>query len=353
MKIFTIILGARFTVLMKLVFRNGITPLPIYMIRFLMLLQGSLFTSLLIVAERIKFGRKTRETRLLKPPVFIVGHWRTGSTFLHQLLNLDPQFTTPTMVQTVIPDHFLFSTKYYVPILNRAMPKKRPMDNVALTPFEPQEEEFALLRMGSVSPVEMLLFPSKKHYFLKGYNEYIPEGRKLRIWKRNLLTLFRKITLETDRQIVSKNPFHTLRIALLAEMFPGARFIHIHRDPMVVVPSTIRMWNIVAGENCLKRGWKKPTIEETASVLRTFLDHVAEKSEALPHGTFTEVAFEALEKDPIGELKRIYSELDLPFTEPFQKLVNAFLSSNSEYRKNIYNLSEDESEIIRRSLARN
>jgi len=346
MKIFTILQGIRLLPLMKLICRNGISPLPIYMIRFLMLFQGSLISSLLTLAENYNYARKIRETDISKPPVFIIGHWRTGSTYLHQLFNLDPGFTTPNMVQTVIPDHFLFSTRYYVPILNRVLPKKRPMDNVALSPFEPQEEEFALVRMGSESPIVKLIFPSKNRYFLEGYDQYIPRGKKLETWKKNLVTFYTKLTISKGKQIVSKNPFHTMRLTLLAAMFPGAKFIHITRDPLIVVPSTIHMWNIVAEDNKLKRGWKKPTTGEVASVLGSYLEYVSEESKKLEQKQFSEVRFEDLEKNPLAELKRIYKELDLPFTDSFVSEVRQFISENRNYRKNSYQLTEEDKEII-------
>ena len=345
MKIFTIILGTRFSVLMRMIFRNGITPYPVYIARFMMLFINSLISSALILAEKKNFRRKIRETRLTEAPVFIIGHWRTGSTLLHQLLNLDPQFTAPTMVQTTIPDHFLFSTKYYLPILKKAMPKTRPMDNVPLSPLQPQEDEFALIRMGSVSPMEKLIFPSGEGYFLDGYEHYIPQGRKLEAWKKNLLAFYKKISFLEGRSIVSKNPYHTMRMELLAGMFPGAKFIHITRDPMMVVPSTIRMWNIIARENKLKKDWKEPTVAETATVLRTYLDHVAEYRHRLDN-PFTEVRFEELEKSPISVLKKIYSELEIPWTDGFETAVHEFLWVNEGFEKNTYELSTEERNAI-------
>ncbi len=349
MKIFTIILGCRFSVLMRLIFRNGISLYPVYLARSIVLFMNSLISSILILVEKKNFGQKIRETSISDAPIFIIGHWRTGSTLLHQLFSLDPQFTTPTMVQTTIPDHFLFSTKYYLPILKKAMPKTRPMDKVALSPSQPQEDEFALIRMGSESPLEKLIFPSGEGYFLDGYS-YTPTGKKLELWKNNLLSFYKKITLQEGKQIVSKNPYHTKRMELLAEMFPGAKFIHITRDPLVVVPSTIKMWNIVAEQNKLKKGWTSPSIAEATSVLRSYLDHVVLCSEKLDN-PLTELRFEDLEKEPVKILKQIYSDLDIPWSDSFETAVNEFMWANNGFEKNTYKLSPEEEETIQSILS--
>lgn len=136
-----------------------------------------------------------------------------------------------------------------------------------------------------------------------------------------------------------------MRIELLAHMFPGAKFIHITRDPMIVVPSTIRMWNIVANQNSLKKGWVKPGISETASVLREYLDHVDEVSQKLDN-PFAEVRFENLEGTPVDTLRKIYLELDLNWSDEFEIAAVNFLSANKGYQKNIYNLSIKEQDSI-------
>jgi omega-hydroxy-beta-dihydromenaquinone-9 sulfotransferase len=311
-----------------------------------MLVGNALLSSFFAVIEELIYGNRIRKTVIEKPPVFIIGHWRTGSTFLHQLLNLDPQFTTPTTVQTVIPDHFLFSTRYYTPVMKLFTTRGRPMDEVKVMPSEPQEDEFALIRMGSESPMERLFFPAGDHYFLTDYDEYIPKGKKLDIWKRNLLTFYKKITFLTGKQIVSKNPFHTRRMSVLAEMFPGSRFIHIYRSPCSVVPSTIRMWNMIADSNSLKNTWKTPGTDEVAAVLRTYIDSVAGEKEKLNRNQFTEIAFEDLENDTTTQLKRIYAELELDYSETFDNRVKEFLQGCTNYKKNTYQLGDQEKKII-------
>jgi hypothetical protein len=350
LKFITIIQGIKILPLMKLIVRNGITPLPVYLLRFFVLLQGALVSSVFTVVERLKFGRKLKHLALTAPPLFIIGHWRTGSTLLHHLLSLDPGMTAPNLLQTVIPDHFLTSSKYYIPILKKMTPAKRPMDNVLLGPFEPQEEEFALIRMGSRSPLEGVLFPSGRKYFLEGYPHYVPAGRQGKKWDANLLCFYRKLTFLTGKRIVSKNPCHTMRMAHLADMFPGAGFIHIVRDPMAVIPSTIRMWDIVAKENKLKSGGTIPGVKAVAEVLDQFLEQVDKEKHCLEPGRFTEVRFENLESDPEGTVKEIYGDLGLEFSAEFEKALGNYLSGIKDYTKNQYELSREEGDIIRKVL---
>jgi hypothetical protein len=141
--------------------------------------------------------------------------------------------------------------------------------------------------------------------------------------------------------------FHTMRIPLLRSMFPGARFIYIERHPFEVVPSTIKMWDTVATCYCLKNGWKKPGIDEVASVLRSFSDYVTLEKQHLGAHQYAEVRFENLEEDPVKELSRIYSALNLEFSAKFEREVIKFLASHKDNTKNTYELTEQEKDIIK------
>jgi hypothetical protein len=345
-----IIMGIKFTTLFKMVLRHGIGFHPKYTFRFLFLIPNSLISQIFVWVEKIKFEKKIIQTSIEKPPVFIIGHWRSGTTFLHQLISLDNQFTTPTVVQSIIPEHFLLCTKYYVPFLNKIMPRKRPMDEVEMKPFAPMEDEFALIRMGSVSPFEKVFFPSAKAKFLSNIQEFIPEGKELMKWKKNLLILLKKITFLTHKQIVLKNPFHTPRMSLLSEMFPGVRFIHIVRHPYKIIPSAINMWHILAQENSLKDGWEKPTLDETIEVLDKFWLSVDENKGKLGKNEFAVIKYEDLEINPVKELKRIYKELNLEFNSEFETRIIQFMEENKNYKKNVFNLSSGERSMINKRL---
>ncbi len=351
-KAFTnLLLGTRFIILLKLVFKNGIGLNPKYILRFLSLVPISLLSEIFILVEKIKFNRKIKQTRIEKPPVIIIGHWRSGTTFLHQLILQDNQFTAPTVVQVIAPEHFLFSTKYYIPILKVLLPEKRPMDEVEMAPLAPMEDEWAFIRMGSETPLVKFFFPLANIKTLFDIQEFIPQGKKLVQWKKNMLTLLKKITLLTQKQIILKNPFHTPRILLLAEVLPGTRFIHIVRHPYKIVPSAIYTWNIMSEENAFKSGWKKPTIDEAARIVDEFWRSVNENKKRLKENEFAEVKYEDLEADPVEELKRIYKELNLEFSNQFETSIIQFMEEKKNYKKNVFNLTMEEKNIIEKKLS--
>jgi omega-hydroxy-beta-dihydromenaquinone-9 sulfotransferase len=345
-----LLMGIRFSSLMKIVFSNGLGVKPLYILRLILLIPTSLLSEFFTVVEKLKYRKKLRQTTVENPPVFIIGHWRSGTTFLHQLISLDKQFTSPTVIQTVIPDHFLFSSKYWVPVLRKAMPQKRPMDEVEMKPLDPMEDEWALLRLGAPTPMLKIFFPSPETRFYTGTDEFIPSGKNLIKWKKSILLFLTKITFLTHKRIILKNPYHTPRISLLASIFPGAKFIHIVRHPYKIVPSAINMWNIVAGENAFRGGWKEPTTEETAMAVNDFWLSVNQNKMMLPEGSFSEVMYEALEKDPVGEIKRIYTELGFIFSSEYGKSILRFIDEKKNYRKNVFNLASEQKDSINKVL---
>jgi hypothetical protein len=347
-----VIMGIKFSTLFVMFLHKGIGVRPKYLVRFLLLVPNSLISQIFTWVEKIKYGKKIKHITINKPPIFIIGHWRSGTTLLHQLVSLDDQFTAPTLVQTIIPDHFLFSTKYYVPVLRKMLPRKRPMDEVELDPIAPMEDEFGLVRMGCSSPFEGLLFPSVQKKFLADIDEFIPKGKELVKWKKDFNYFLKKITFLTQKQIVLKNPFHTPRISLLSEMFPGARFIYIVRHPYKIIPSSINMWDIVARENAFKSGWQKPTVAETTEVLFKFWQSVDENKSALNKNQFVVVKYEYLEINPVKELKRIYSELNIEFKSSFETRIIQFMDEKRDYKKNTFSLSQIEKDTIYGRLER-
>ena len=150
---FTPLPGSTFTNLLRLLAQNRfrIDAVGIPRILYSLLLSGIM--SPLNLWESIKFGRKVRETKIDKYPLFIIGHWRSGTTYLHNVLSQNRNFAYPTTFQTVTPAVFIRFEKLIKPIVEASLPPTRPEDNVPLGADLPQEEEYA---MGNLCPLFLL-----------------------------------------------------------------------------------------------------------------------------------------------------------------------------------------------------
>ncbi len=342
--------GITFGKFRRLFARNGFSWYPAYLIRLLFLLQNGIWASIFKSKEKRKFKHILEEYPVPANPIFIVGHWRTGSTFLHQLLSIDNQLAAPSVFQVSIPDSFLVSEKYYKPVMSRMMGTHRPMDQVSLGFDEPQEDEYALLKLAPDSPLEKLLFPDNDAYFLNGFTDFYPKENHIEEWKDALSHFMKKLSFQSQKRIILKNPFHSMRIPLLNEMFPDALFIHIHRHPYEVVPSTMNMWNIVGKQNRLKKKWKEPDIEDVIDFLDRMNNKVRVDLKKLPEDKWVEISFEEFEKDPLKELKRTYNHLGLSFSDEYESNLLEKLSQLKGHKKNKYVLSEAHKKLIKEKL---
>src|SRR6476660_735134 len=74
--------------------------------RVIAITSQSLKNSLLLKLENRRYANGIRDLKL-QPPLFVLGHWRSGTTHLHQLLAQDTRFAFPTNFQVAFPQTFM------------------------------------------------------------------------------------------------------------------------------------------------------------------------------------------------------------------------------------------------------
>ena len=72
---------------------------------------SALVNSVFAILQSLFIGRRIQRTTIKDDPIFIVGHWRTGTTLLHELLVLDPRHTFPDNYACFAPAHFVLSRR--------------------------------------------------------------------------------------------------------------------------------------------------------------------------------------------------------------------------------------------------
>ena len=336
----------RFGLLMKVLSRNKISWNPRTAGRILFLLQSSVWSSIFAALENFRYESKFKNLSCTPDPVFIIGHWRTGTSLLFKLMSLDDQFTAPTLFQVAEPDSLLTSHSYYKPIMKALVNGTRPMDNVIMGVDEPQEDEYAIYRLTGNSPLEQLVFPERDAYFLQRWIDNMAPTEINGTSEKKLKVFFTKIQFHKNGKILSKNPFHSFRIRQLRDQFPNARFIRIHRHPYNVVPSTINMWNILQRENTLNVNIHEHKVYEICRVMSILNERIAGDTISLSREVYTEIRFEDLEKDPLKTLKQVYSDLGLAFSEGLEAKIIEFAGLNRNFKKNCFVISEKDKVLV-------
>jgi hypothetical protein len=305
-----------------------------YLLRAALVTLGSLGNSVLRRYENAVYGPRVRKTEV-RSPLFILGHWRSGTTHLYNLFAVDGRFAYPNLYEIVFPHTFLCSEAIGARLLAPFVPKRRLGDNLAQHIGMAAEDEFALCTTTLRSPYLSWSFPRRaEHYDRYLTMSSVPDS-EIAEWKQGLKWFLQKLTWKHRRPLVLKSPTHTGRIRLLLELFPDARFVHVHRNPYTVFTSTRHRRNTVAEYFRLQRS----VAADDELFIRRYsemYDHFFAERSLIPAGRYHEVAFEDVERDPVGQLREIYAKLDLPDFGEVETLVRQYVASLSGYRKHEY-----------------
>lgn len=320
----------------RLLQENRFAVDPAYWPRALLITAMSLNNAVLSGLERRAYGARYASVRV-QPPVFILGYYRSGTTLLHQLLSRDPRFAAPNTYQTFFPHTFLTTEAFQKRSLGALLPRTRVFDNVAFGFDVPQEDEFALCVMTLQSHLLGYSFPKR----CAAYERYLTfagaPAAALAAWQDSFLTFLKKLTWACgNRPLILKSPPHTARIRVLLDLFPQARFVHIHRCPFTVFQSTRHMLETGLQATALQRA---ASLDLDAHILRAYrvmYDAFFEAQPEIPPGQFHELAFADLEADPVAQLERLYAELRLPALAEVLPDLAPYAASLAGYRKNTY-----------------
>lgn len=272
-------------------------------------------------------------------PVFLLGFWRSGTTLLHELFCCDSRFGYPSTYACLNASHFLL-TEEWVRQRGAAQERsRRQMDDMRYSWISPQEDEFALLALGAPSAYEALLAP----LLMRDARALLDVGRQPREqqerWSRALQYFIQLLTVQQGKPMVLKSPPHGFRLRLLASLFPEARFVVIERNPYEVFASNLKLWQTLLEMYSLEV-IELEDIEKF--VLEAYVLHeeiLAEGARQLRAGRLATVRYEDLVADPIGQMKRLYGELELTDFDVLRPRLEQYVQSVAGHKRNRFRLS--------------
>ncbi len=308
---------------------------PVYLPRALLLTLSGFPNSVDGWRENRLYG-PAADAVAVPPPVFVLGHWRTGTTHLHNLLAADPRFAYPNLFQAFNPHTFLLNEDRLAPLVAPWIPGRRLMDDVRVGLDTPQEDEFALAAATGLSPYLGWAFPRRRTHYDRYLTFRGAKPAEVGRWKTALLRFVRKLTLKYGRPLVLKSPPHTARVRLLLDVFPDARFVHVCRDPYAVFQSTRHLERTAAPALALQRSAPRDLDGRILARYAELYDTYLEERGSIPAGRLHELRYEDLAVDPVRGLRRLYAALGLPDFEAARPAVEAHLGAVTGYRPNAF-----------------
>jgi hypothetical protein len=316
--------------------------------RYWLRLAFALFTSTLgtvgslperlILGIILRIGARRSGTRLNHKPgiVVILGYFRSGTTHLHYLLSCDPHFRTPAWSETLAPQGFRFSWAFLRLFMIPWISSKRPQDDMAIGPSWPAEDDFALNNWAAASSLPWRFVVPRHHDHYSRFHSL--EGltrRELARWRFHQYAFCWKLSRMAGRRVILlKSPSHIARVGALLDLFgpENVKFIHISRDPEAVIKSNVAMFGRMS-----VFGIQDPAPPEEARPLigAEYIhseEYYLRDLPAIPRGHITELRYEDLIADPIGQIKRIYCDLGLTYSPEFEDHALTYLNSVRDYR---------------------
>lgn len=296
---------------------------------------GSLFASARSKTESQRFDSQVAATPLAAP-IFVIGHWRSGTTLLHNLLAQDDQFAYPRIYQVSNPHTFLSIPVDLLKARNGNRQRKRAMDNIEFDPFSPAEDEFAMCPMSLRSDMIGWSFLRRQAHYDRYLTFRDAPAEDYQRWRKSFLWFSKKVTfLYGGRRLILKSPQHTARVRLLLQEFPDARFIHIHRNPYAVYRSTEHLYRT----GILPAAFQKTPPDDfvVEGILRRYklmYDAFFEDRTLIPAGQYVEVNFDELERNMMQEMACLYEQLNLTGYSAFEPKLRAYVESLGGYQKN-------------------
>jgi len=340
-----------------------LTPRRFFMILLFIFLYIplELFTWLGFLLDEIFYPGYRRNQ--IKQPVFIIGNFRSGTTFMQRILAKDHNrfigvkaweivFGSSIIIRKLMGFLMRVDKKIGQPLYKMIeASEKKTLHKIDFHHFrwnDFEEDDFFHLHSFSCFGFWIYSAPFEILKDLMKFDISVPKDLNAR-----MMTFYHRLIQRHlyahggSRQLLSKNPTFSSKIKSILKIYPDAKFILMVRKPMEVIPSQMNMiafgWNIMA--NPLK---PYPYRDEIIDMAEYFYRYPNEKLQTLKDNQKFIVDYEQLVLKPRETVEAIYSQFNFEMTAEYKKILEQEASTPRKYYRKKYPLQEmelDEAEI--------
>jgi omega-hydroxy-beta-dihydromenaquinone-9 sulfotransferase len=289
----------------------------------------------------------------VRQPVFVVGHARSGTTYLHRMLANDPRFSYVLLWEMFFPS--LIEKKVLRAVLRwdqrvggrlrrridaldeRLFNKSQNVHESGL--FAPEEDEF-LLTLSCASGFWVVQFP-----YVEELDFYYVDDRWAAAKRRRVMQFYKECV---RRQLVlngvglthlSKAPIHCGRVESLIQTFPDARFVVPVRNPYETIPSFLKLMQFAWSARKRSETYMQQSFRSFVDSSYHYYQHPLDVLKAHPEVPSMIVDYSDLVTDPAGTVHRLYAEIGMDMVTEQEKALAD--ERGREYRSgHTYSLEE-------------
>ncbi len=271
------------------------------------------------------------EAAPIRAPIFVLGLPRTGTTILHELLALDPASRVPVSWEVMTPwpppERATFETDPRIAIAEKQLGGVEQI----IPGFQ------AIHRMGARLPQECVAITAYEFasilftttHRVCGYQTWLEsiDHRALYRAHRRWLQYF-QWRVPADRWVL-KSPGHLWTLDALLAVYPDARIVQTHRDPLRVLASLVSL-------SALLRSMASDAIDPPA-IAREWAPRLAAGLEAsmrardaagLPDDRVFDVHFHEFLGNEIETIRRFYDRFGLELSSEAESRMRRYIADN-------------------------
>jgi hypothetical protein len=279
----------------------------------------------------------------IHPPVFVVGSPRSGTSILHELLSLDPGSRSPLMWEMEHPVEALEGEAL------------RAVGDAETTFWHDLQPEYETMHANSGDLPNECIFITL-HEFLSdhwGGCHVVPsyERHLTRADQRPAYRYHRKFlqTLQQrDRRErwLLKAPSHLFQLRTLFDVYPEARVIQTHRDPLKTIPSALSLMATLRWMRCQRVPLEKVGERTAAGYEWIYRNEIEQREKGgLPDDRFVDVRYHDLVADPGGTVRGIYERLDWPLPDGLVRRVTEYVAAKPRGSRGAHRYSLEDWEL--------
>ena len=305
------------------------------------------------IVDLVKKHPEIRE-QPIEEPIFITGLPRTGTSILQELLWQDPQLRTPLFWETICPVEAALSQGQD----EKAQTSGHELIQqwIRVTP-----EIQSLHQTAGAIPAEdatvwaftLVSDHIQSFYQMPTYDAYVNAADPVRLYRYHKLFLQVLQWKGSRRRWFGKTLYHLGHLPALFEVYPDARIIQTHRDPIRSMASVTHLLRTFYWQRS-DRDFDAPGFEEITMAVPT-----AERLEAamklrdsnrIPAERVVDSRYQDLMDDPVAAIERLYRALGLSYGEETGERIRRYLEYKPKHKYGLHQyegLDADELERVR------